>query len=335
MDRINRYQWLAAALLVMACVWRMGTGAGQYLLRPPEGGTVLLGLLALLWPWSGGIGRVVIRGAVVWMAVIAVAWPSRFVDIFLPNLALAGIWAVWLALLAGPIVVPVFLFRSKTWQTSKGAMLDAGKASNQKPRMALAALILATALGVLLYRFLVHNGLEQTSALFIGIPALLAVVVVLTVEPQNVRGMICKAITVMLLASGIFLREGFICILMAAPLFLGVGLVIAALVERTRKSFTGPGAVSCVVLLSTTMSFEGVINQWSFPRDEVVYVDQVVEASAHEVSRRLSQTPTFDRDLPVFLRFGFPTPQLTSGSGIAVGDVRRRCAHDSFRRWRG
>ena len=42
MNRINRYQWLAAGLLVMACVWRMSTSAGQYLLRPPEGGTVLL-----------------------------------------------------------------------------------------------------------------------------------------------------------------------------------------------------------------------------------------------------------------------------------------------------
>ena len=109
---------------------------------------------------------------------------------------------------------------------------------------------------------------------------------------------------------------------MAAPLFLGVGLVIAAFVERTRKNLPGPGAVSCVVLLSTTMSFEVVTEQWSLPREEVVHVDRVIEANSNEVSELLSQTPRFEKELPAFLKLGFPTPRLASGSGAAIGDVR-------------
>ena len=79
-----------------------------------------------------------------------------------------------------------------------------------------------------MYQLIVAHSLQQTAALFVGIPALLAIVVVFMVSPRSATGVACKAVTVGLLVSLLFLGEGMLCVVMSAPLFYAVAVAIAA-----------------------------------------------------------------------------------------------------------
>ena len=83
----------------------------------------------------------------------------------------------------------------------------------------------------IVYRLLVAQGLQQTAALFVGIPALLAILVVFAVSPRSATGVACKAVTVGLLVSLLFLGEGILCVVMSAPLFYLVAVVIASIMD--------------------------------------------------------------------------------------------------------
>ena len=76
---------------------------------------------------------------------------------------------------------------------------DPGEAT--RARIALATLIVAVAIGAIAYRVIVWHNLQQTAALFIGIPAVLAIVVVFGVSPDSAPGVACKAVTIGLLVS--------------------------------------------------------------------------------------------------------------------------------------
>lgn len=123
----------------------------------------------------------------------------------------------------------------------------------------LAGIIVALAAGGIAYRLLVSHRLEQTSALFIGIPSLLAVILALTPRAKSVMGIVFKGMTIALLLSAPLLGEGFICILMAAPIFYLVAFIVALVIRRIRRSPNlGPGGMlglSLVPLL--LMSLEG------------------------------------------------------------------------------
>lgn len=181
----------------------------------------------------------------------------------------------------------------------------------------LAFLILALAVGKLIYDALSSHGLTQTAALFIGLPAAVAIIVTLTPKAKSLTGMILKGMTIALLLSGILLQEGFICILMAAPLFYLVGVIIGWVIESKRSNSKIYGLILLPFLL---LSLEGVHGSLSFNRLETVKVERIVAASAVEVEQALSQVPDFDRQLPLYLRLGFPRPVSGSGSGLAAGD---------------
>ena len=67
--------------------------------------------------------------------------------------------------------------------------------------------------------------LEQTSILFVGLPAIVTVLVIKFAKtPKTARGVAFQSITIFLLMSSVLFGEGLICILMAAPIFYGLGL---------------------------------------------------------------------------------------------------------------
>jgi hypothetical protein len=164
--------------------------------------------------------------------------------------------------------------------------------------------------------------LEQTSALFIGLPALLAIIIVLTPRAKTATGVIMKSMTVALLMSAPILGEGFICIVMAAPLFYLVGAVIGLLSDRQRKKQSPPLVV--VVLLPILLaSLEGTTPSLSFSRGNEVTATKIVAGTPAEVERSLARAPVFDAPLPPFLRLKFPLPTSASGDGLHVGAERR------------
>jgi hypothetical protein len=193
------------------------------------------------------------------------------------------------------------------------AALRAGPPGGQRARVSLAAIIVSVAIASIAYRVIVGHGLQQTAALFVGLPALLAIVVVFAVSPRSATGVACKAVTVGLLVSLLFLGEGILCIVMSAPLFyavaVAVGLAADAARRRARAGRSGHTAVSCLaVLLVAPMSLEGVTGATALNRDEWVTETRIVHASVEAVERAMSGTPRFERAVPAYLRLGFPRP---------------------------
>jgi hypothetical protein len=186
----------------------------------------------------------------------------------------------------------------------------------------LAGIIVALAVGGALYRLLVLEKLEQTASLFIALPAVIAVALALTPKAKSALGITMKGMTIALLMSGPILGEGFICVLMSAPLFYLVGGLVAIAIDLSRKRQRGHTGL-LVVLLPMLAGLEGTSPQFTFDTHEAVTSSRIVELTPAEVEQALARTPRFTRQLPPFLRLKFPRPVGTEGSGLQPGDLRR------------
>lgn len=199
-------------------------------------------------------------------------------------------------------------------------------AATRRAQGRVVTLTLALALGTLGYRAIMGAGLDQTAALFVGLPALLAIVVATAPATKTVTGLILRVMTVGLLLSGILLGETLVCLVVAAPLVYLIGLMIGVPVDISRRrrarlgrSTDGFMAVVGLVLLA---GLEGVVPGLSFPTDGSVTTARHVAAAPHQVEAALTATPRFDAPLPLPLRVGFPRPVTAWGNGLDVGDTR-------------
>lgn len=181
-------------------------------------------------------------------------------------------------------------------------------------------LALAVAASAAAYRLLVDQALEQTSLLFIGIPTLLAVMLAMAPPAGTGLGVAMRTTTFALLFSGIALGEGFICVIMAAPLFyliVYLGFLIVGWFKSSR------GGLRCAAWLPLIlMSFEGVTPDLSFAREEQIARDTVIAVTPEAFANKLSQQLDFDAPVPTYLRMGFPQPIRTQGDGLEIGDTR-------------
>jgi hypothetical protein len=180
--------------------------------------------------------------------------------------------------------------------------------------------IVAFSCSAALYKFLIHEKLGHTSAMFLGIPAVLGILIALTPKAKTVTGGIIKGITLALLIIAPLLGEGYLCILMASPLFYLVGCGIGAVIDSRRKS--RGTAVSCIALVLLPMCLEGVIPQLTWNRAQSIEVARIVDAPANAVEEALAQSPDVHASLPVFLRIGFPRPLEARGQGLNKGAMR-------------
>ncbi|OZD01006.1 hypothetical protein CH275_19760 [Rhodococcus sp. 06-235-1A] len=193
----------------------------------------------------------------------------------------------------------------------------------------LAAIVLAFAAAVIVRKILQETGQDQTAAFYIGIPAVLAIVVVLSAPWGKVVGTTVKVVTVCLLLSMIVLGEGFICVIFAAPLFYAVAILVAVVVGYVRKQ-AGGGTLQVAVLpvLLLVMASEGVLPATTFPSDSTVSATRVFDASSADVARAVGSPMRFHDVQPSgILSWGFPEPmhdRLEGGEveGSAVGDRR-------------
>jgi hypothetical protein len=185
---------------------------------------------------------------------------------------------------------------------------------------ALVALIVAFSVGSVLYRLLMAHALGHSAAMFIGIPAVIAILLALTPRAKTITGGIVKGITLALLIIAPLLGEGYLCILMASPLFYLVGIIVGLLVDRSRRNRNA--TLSCVVLVLLPMSMEGVIPGLSFNRNQSVEVRSVVNAPADVVEQHLALSPDLRTAVPAALRIGFPRPLEASGEGLELGATR-------------
>ena len=181
-------------------------------------------------------------------------------------------------------------------------------------------LFAALIVGGVCYKGIVASGLGHTSLMFIGIPAVLAIILVLAPTPKSATGGILRGMTLALLIIAPLVGEGYLCILMASPLFLVVGLVIGKFVDYSRAKRSTK--LSCIALIVLPFSLEGTVPQLTHSRAQSVEATQIVNAPVGDVAAALEQSPDITAALPRFLRIGFPRPLNARGSGLALHDLR-------------
>jgi hypothetical protein len=190
--------------------------------------------------------------------------------------------------------------------------------------IAFAGVCVALALGSIAYRALVVGHIEQTSMMFIGLPTLIAIFVAAIPTGKSVTGLIMKTMTLFFLLLAVLLIEGAICILMAAPLFYSIGLLVGVLVDRARVR-KDIGRMRLIVFpVLAIMSLEGISETLSFPRDEVITISRQLELPLAAARAQLAVGPSFQlTELPSFLKAGFPAPKEIQGNGLELGNTWR------------
>ncbi len=162
--------------------------------------------------------------------------------------------------------------------------------------------------------------LQGTAALYLGVPLLLALAVVLSPRAKSSYGMVAKAVTIVLLMSALFLGEGFICILMASPLFYGFAMLVTWAAKDMRQ---GPRMRSALLLPLVALSSEGVTPATTVGQLDAATASIVVQATPQEVEQAMARPLDFRQaELPTYLAMGFPTPLHVHGEGLAVGATR-------------
>jgi hypothetical protein len=176
----------------------------------------------------------------------------------------------------------------------------------------------------LVYWFLRRGGLEQSAALYTGLPLLLALGLSLTPPDKSATGATMKGMAIALLLAAPIFQEGYICILFASPLFFAVGLIIAASIDwsRRRRNTNGKLESAAVVAVIALMAIEGTTPGTSFPREHEVVASKLVPAPIEAVRATLARAPRLGNGKPLFLRI-FPYPVALQGEGLSVGDQRR------------
>lgn len=187
----------------------------------------------------------------------------------------------------------------------------------------LAAIVLAFAAAVIVRKILQETGQDQTAAFYIGIPAVLAIVVVLSAPWGKVVGTTVKVVTVCLLLSMIVLGEGFICVIFAAPIFYGFAILIVTIVGYGRRQGGSRLQISVLPVLVLVMATEGVLPITTFPSDSTVSSTRVFDASTADVARAVGAPMSFhDVEPSGILSWGFPEPMHDEVEGSRVGDRR-------------
>ena len=174
-----------------------------------------------------------------------------------------------------------------------------------------------------LLRLTSWGGMDQTALFYIGLPVVLALIVVLLARPQSAVGVAMAVTTVMLLLSGPLLGEGMVCLVIVAPLIYGVVALVtwlgATLFGADRY---GPHAYVAVPILFA-LTLEGIAGLSLLPRQDTGEGSVLVAAAPERVAAVLAAPPTYRAPEAFFLRaVPFPEPVEALGEGLDVGDTR-------------
>lgn len=210
--------------------------------------------------------------------------------------------------------------------TEKGTPQRGYRISREQWRLFFVVLVLGIA--GLFFFVLVRTDLNDSAALYVGLPLLIALGMSLTPKAKSAMGATMKGLTIALLLSVPVFQEGYICVILAAPILYGVAALIASTIDEERKEWEegkrGPKAqVALIAILITTIAaLEGTHDIFTFERRNVVESSRIVNADVDAILAEIAEVPSFEQTRPFFLRL-FPLPKGVEGSGLAIGDERR------------
>src|ERR1700722_2055157 len=199
---------------------------------------------------------------------------------------------------------------------------EEGKYKIEPAQWWVVAFVIAAICASVLYRYLLGMKYMHSAAMFIGVPAVLAVVLALTPRTKTVTGGMMRGITLALLVLAPLLGEGYLCILFASPLFYLLGVLVAVPVDMAKRRDKKGQTLSCIVVLLLPLCLEGVVPQLTFNRGQTVEATSIVNGPASRVEQALAQSPRIETTLPTFLRIGFPRPLAARGQGLEIGAQR-------------
>ncbi|NMD56258.1 MULTISPECIES: SRPBCC family protein [Tsukamurella] len=186
--------------------------------------------------------------------------------------------------------------------------------------LTMLALIVVCIIGSLLMRSM-NGWLNQTSVFYVGLPALLAALLVISRPSTSAYGIVLKGTTLFLLIAAIFAGEGVVCILFAAPLVYAVALLVAVLVKAARNTARGARAVVVPAILLAVASTEGAVPALTLPAENTVVAERIVAAPPEQVRAAVAGPLRFVEPTGL-LALGFPRPLEDHSEGLAPGDAR-------------
>ncbi|MDI1463220.1 hypothetical protein QEZ54_19755 [Catellatospora sp. KI3] len=184
-----------------------------------------------------------------------------------------------------------------------------------RARLAVAAIV--TVVGAVAFVATVLDGRTDSAMVFVGLPTLLAVALTLT-SVRNVYGRVTKVVTIVLLLTAVFLHEGFICVVLAAPLVYAVALGVTAVVQAVRR---GSRTYALVLPLLLISGGEGLAPEVRVNPQQAAFVVRVLPLTVDQVAARLADGPEPTALRSVTLRMlSMPTPLQVEGDGLDLGD---------------
>ena len=195
-------------------------------------------------------------------------------------------------------------------------MIEEPKPLSKSWRITLNVLFLTVVVFVIGYKLINHIELQTTSALFIGLPMLIGLLVVNLTRTRDTFEMTVKVTVILLCLIAPLLGEGSICILMMAPIFLGVNLVLVLIYQSIRKKYL-------MFLITCLPFFTGFIEKDSLTQKQdlsKITTKTIVKGSLEQWQNRISNSIHISRNVPAFLSLGFPLPIkiLDHGSQLLI-----------------
>lgn len=187
-------------------------------------------------------------------------------------------------------------------------------------KRALYGFVIALVIASLTFRILLDIEFEQTSILFVGIPALITLIVIkYSGTPKSIYGVVFKTLTLFLLMTSILFGEGLVCIIFMAPIFYGVAALIVVIIKLLKDK--NKSSLNTFILAPIILLIAEVGNIKTIPKTQVVTTELSVNKTV--TLAELNQSPNFLNQFPTFFKLGFPKPIAISGTGINIGDHRK------------
>ncbi len=186
--------------------------------------------------------------------------------------------------------------------------------SAEKTKLIIIVAVLA--ITSLTYRLIDYNSFEQTSILFVGLPALLTILVIKYAKtPKTAYGVVFRIITLFLLMSSILLGEGIVCVLFAAPIFYGVSAIIVSIYEYQKKN----RKINSILIIPVLILLSQLSEIKSTPPNQTIQVSKVFFHNIN-LQEDISKSPDLSTNLPYFFKLGFPKPVGIKVQGTDIGD---------------
>ena len=142
------------------------------------------------------------------------------------------------------------------------------------------------------------------------------------------------ATVIVMLASSALLFEGFICVIMAAPIYIFFALLAIAATpnkpDPDRFKQSDVFRMSVVPLIVLIISVEGLTESTSFPREESITRTHIMTLTPEQIHANLAKPVHLEEGRSKFLSL-FPLPDYVDAPAFAQG--KTHTAYFTYRRW--